>query len=68
METKNPFLSKKTAGKIMAGNTAEGTWVNIFLVVLLNDFGLTKATMEYLVKKVTKPAIEIQSQIIVTPS
>jgi exopolysaccharide biosynthesis protein len=43
-------LSKKTAGKIMAGKTAEGTYVKAFLVVSFNGFGLIKDGKELTTK------------------
>ena len=48
----------------MAGKTAEGTYVKAFLAVSFNVFGLIKAIIEYLVKNVIMPAINIHVQII----
>jgi hypothetical protein len=49
---------------MIAGKTAEGTYVKTFFVVGLNDSGLMRAIKEYLIIKVIIPATIIKVQII----
>ena len=51
----NPELSKKIAGKMIAGKIADGTKDKISLILSLNISFLSKAIIENLVKKVINP-------------
>jgi|TARA_B110000444_G_scaffold121748_1_gene114605 hypothetical protein len=49
-KSKEPELSKKIGGKIIAGKIAAGTYDNIFFVLLLKISFLSKKTIENLVR------------------
>ena len=50
-----PKLSKKTAGNIIAGKIAEGTYDKTSLILSLNISFFKRAIIENLVKKVINP-------------
>ena len=50
-----PALFKKIAGKIIAGNIADGTYDKTSLILSVNISFLSKAIIENLEKKVIKP-------------
>ena len=52
---KNPELSKKIAGNIIAGKIADGTYDKISLILSLNISFFRSAIIENLVKKVINP-------------
>tara|TARA_B100001059_G_scaffold203937_1_gene212926 strand:- start:488 stop:775 length:288 start_codon:yes stop_codon:yes gene_type:complete len=52
---KEPVSSKKIAGNIIAGKIADGTYVNISLILSLNISFLSRAIIENLVRKVINP-------------
>ena len=52
---RSPVLFKKIAGKIIAGNIAEGTNDKTSLILLLNISFFNIAIIKYLEKKVTNP-------------
>jgi hypothetical protein len=49
-KSKEPELSKKIGGKIIAGKIAAGTYDNIFFVLLLKISFLSKKIIENLVR------------------
>ena len=51
----DPLLSRKIAGKIIAGKIADGTKDNTSLILLLNISFFKSAIIENLVRKVTHP-------------
>tara|TARA_B100000700_G_C14569456_1_gene634890 strand:+ start:214 stop:468 length:255 start_codon:yes stop_codon:yes gene_type:complete len=59
----DPELSMKIAGKIIAGNIADGTYDKISLILSLNISFLRRAIIENLVKKVIKPQQVINTQL-----
>ena len=60
-----PSLSIKIAGKIIAGNIAEGTKDNISLILLLNISFLIRAIIVNLVKYVINPQYIIKAQLLI---
>jgi hypothetical protein len=60
----DPELSIKIAGKIIAGNIADGTYDKISLILSLNISFLRRAIIENLVKKVIKPQQVINTQLL----
>ena len=60
----NPMSLIKIAGKIIAGNIADGTNDNISLILSLNISFLIKAIMENLVRYVISPQYKINAQLL----
>ena len=60
----NPMSLIKIAGKIIAGNIADGTNDNISLILSLNISFLIKAIMENLVRYVINPQYRINAQLL----
>ena len=60
----NPMSLIKIAGKIIAGNIADGTNDNISLILSLNISFLIKAIMENLVRYVINPQYKINAQLL----
>ena len=61
----NPMSLIKIAGKIIAGNIADGTNDNISLILSLNISFLIKAIMENLVRYVINPQYKINAQLLI---
>ena len=61
----NPMSLIKIAGKIIAGNIADGTNDNISLILSLNISFLIKAIMENLVRYVINPQYRINAQLLI---
>ena len=60
----NPMSLIKIAGKIIAGNIADGTNDNISLILSLNISFLIKAIIENLVRYVINPQYRINAQLL----
>ena len=61
----NPMSLMKIAGKIIAGNIADGTNDNISLILSLNISFLIKAIIENLVRYVINPQYRINAQLLI---